>query len=691
MEELIRSLSSLGLHPPTPAQLTDLLEPNQDSQKRLAQLLSLSTICLKDSDSDDGSESEDDLTTGLMSQDLIIEGIQSLLQNFNQSIEREKSLHQKELQALEKPVPLKMVPIKALLLRQESDIRRTRNDRLNCIKTGKGRVGYQPKLILDVGTPYCSTKSLFDLKQIGLEKGMKVPKRYEGDYLLVKVISELNHYVGVSFIVSDQNSNCIPVSLSHFLPQNHLDSMDDDTDLSKLLPVGTVVAIREPFISLNHYTRAGPSVSKQIIGVRVDSPDDLVILSGESFYDELGWKDIPFKGEATEIGKDMEARDGLDFIEGRWRQEGILTRLAMQENQSGRGIDPESSSKLELKEQNTPKVIFERIENFLKGKRIGAAHREFLSARSFGLLPDIKLDLADSSTDLDELLKRLELGSDSDSESKKIEDMLLLLRTLALESKILKVLELWNQLYKICQISLHLISSVEKELRSIKETVSTLNPDSTLHLLKTHFSQNLSKSQLLIQTCIKGPTSSQVQSFYTLSQTSLSPSMESPHYVNPKVAVVDLSHVGKGRGLVLLEDAEPGELLLCCKALGAAYPVEDEKLGIEIESEEVEIDLKSFDELQSNGALVNGDDHSQSNGTEQVNGNHSVTISSSKKPVRVLETILRLHFEKNSMSRTSQVKAATNVIHALMGEFETFDLKIDRLISSLVSLSPPLS
>lgn len=70
-------------------------------------------------------------------------------------------------------------------------------------------------------------------------------------------------------------------------------------EVSKYLPNGTVIAIREPFVSLDHQSRAGPCNGKAEVGIRIDSPTDIVIIQSEEA--RATFPIYPSKGEDAQI------------------------------------------------------------------------------------------------------------------------------------------------------------------------------------------------------------------------------------------------------------------------------------------------------------------------------------------------------------------------------------------------------
>lgn len=60
--------------------------------------------------------------------------------------------------------------------------------------------------------------------------------------------------------------------------------------VSRLLPIGTVIAIREPYLSVDHQSRAGPCAGKADVGIRVDTPTDILIREGQETSD-VQWRE----------------------------------------------------------------------------------------------------------------------------------------------------------------------------------------------------------------------------------------------------------------------------------------------------------------------------------------------------------------------------------------------------------------
>jgi hypothetical protein len=122
-------------------------------------------------------------------------------------------------------------------------------------------------------------------------------------------VTPLLLYVGVTFIVDDPAGAAIPVSVSHFTSNLNMTTKQ----ISQLLPIGTILAIREPYVSVDHQSRAGPCSGKPDQGIRVDSPTDIIVWKGGDEIDLL-WKE---KVDASEQGEQTRWMCPVDLLEGK--------------------------------------------------------------------------------------------------------------------------------------------------------------------------------------------------------------------------------------------------------------------------------------------------------------------------------------------------------------------------------------
>ncbi len=267
MEDLLKALRNIGLALPDPEQLLQLSDPDSEVQDNLARHLSLTpakddlvpeeTDCYDGNGTEAGEDNEDLALDPLVDADLFKGAVQALLENYNKSIDKERDALRKEKEALASPKKLKPVPLKALLARQSAEIKK-RQEELHIAghdpESGrKRRRLYLPRQTFDGIGSYASDKPLDKLKRVDTDE-LEAPRRFDRRYILCKVASNLNLYVSCTFIGVLPSGNAIPVSIAHFTSNLHLTG----SQLDAHLPIGTVVAIREPFVSLNHFAKGGP-------------------------------------------------------------------------------------------------------------------------------------------------------------------------------------------------------------------------------------------------------------------------------------------------------------------------------------------------------------------------------------------------------------------------------------------------
>lgn len=274
-------------------------------------------------------------------------------------------------------------------------------------------------------------------------------------------------------IVEDAHGGAIPVSVSHFTSDLHLTVQQ----ASQALPIGTSLAIREPFLSLDHQSRAGPCLGKCDVGIRVDSPTDILVLD-----------------ESSTTGSSLDAGIPLPHWLGLRHLQGI----------PGQAQDPIQTSKL-----------------LLESQRPGAAYRVLVKAK------------------LDRIFDH------------------------ALEARVLYELRAWNEaknLYNTIQAPDIAENPEDTAASNFAISIEKLSPR-----------QAAQRCALRQQQEKHGLTVSDVQSIYFAS--SRVQRLDIADYIGP-IAVADIP--GAGRGLVTTRQVDPGELLLCCKAVGASYPDDDE-------------------------------------------------------------------------------------------------------------------
>ena len=115
---------------------------------------------------------------------------------------------------------------------------------------------------MDTEHTYCSERPLSELSRIDWDD-LCAPKRFEHKYLLVQVASRLALYASCSFVGVTPNGGALPVSIAHFTPNLHLHG----PELDALLPVGTKLLIREPYLSQHYLGVGGPITGdKGVVG-----------------------------------------------------------------------------------------------------------------------------------------------------------------------------------------------------------------------------------------------------------------------------------------------------------------------------------------------------------------------------------------------------------------------------------------
>lgn len=339
MEELVRSLRNLDLAPPNGEQIVSLVDADPRTERRLAQELSVPpNLC-----EDVGGDAI--LDTALMSG-----ATEAMLQSYNKKLQNEIAAQTKQKEQFNAPKRAKMVPMKGLLAAQDAELRRRRQE----IEDGSTVNGmYVPRQIFDTDITFCSMKSPADLAPLDTSE-LEAPRRYEGRSLLVRVISRPCLYFSCTFVGMLQSGAAIPVSISYFTP--HLTISEEE--LAEQLPIGTTLLIREPFISTSYNGIGGPITGgKSTVGVRVDTPSDVIV-----FDDSGGWPELPVPTPpSTRIC--------------RWRQEGPLCREVRKSNTT---VPPTGANWSTAKQA---------INELLYADRPGAAWRELLAAEHFNLVP----------------------------------------------------------------------------------------------------------------------------------------------------------------------------------------------------------------------------------------------------------------------------------------------------------------
>ena len=538
MEDLLRALRNIGLALPDPEQLLQLSDPDAEVQDNLARHLSLTPAkndLVPDANDatnssnavQDASDDEQDLTTDpLVDADLFKGAVQALLENYNKSIDKERDALRRENEALASPKKLKPVPLKALLARQAAEIKKRQEEVYvagHDPESGrKRRRLYLPRQTFDGAGSYASHLPLEQLRSIDADE-LQAPKRFQGRYILCKVASALNLYVGCTFIAVLPSGNAIPVSIAHFTSNLHLGGPHLDAHL----PIGTVLAIREPFVSLNHFAKGGPCQGgKSVPGVRVDTPTDVHILdrldaADVKVLDATTWK-VNVAQDDAEHFMDVDSLLGeppaaCNSRGCRWLQDGPLSRIvaASSSQELGKHVEFLSEEQMRQLSLSTRSLI----QSFLSENRPGAAHRELCAARVLGLPLSTS---ANTSTAED----------------------------LELEGQVL---------FKKCDYE-HSRLAFEASLSAYPPSQRTSAQDRILETLNT--------VRAAQKASAFGPTHENVWAYYFDSQSYATPRFDVQDWFGP-IAIQNIP--GAGRGLVLTRDVQEGELLLCCKAAASSY------------------------------------------------------------------------------------------------------------------------
>ncbi|SPO22068.1 uncharacterized protein UTRI_02070_B [Ustilago trichophora] len=549
MEDLLRALRNIGLSLPDHEQLLQLSDPDSEIQDNLARHLSL-TPAKNDlvpdesdeaatDDNKDGEEDDDeDLALDpLVDADLFKGAVQALLENYNKSIDKERDALRKEKEALSAPKKLKPVPLKALLARQAAEIKKRQEEVYiagHDPESGrKRRRLYLPRQTFDGVGSYASDKPLDQLTQLDADE-LETPKRFEGRYILCRVASSLNLYIGCTFIGVLPSGNALPISIAHFTSNLHLNG----SQLDAYLPVGTVIAIREPFVSLNHFAKGGPCQGgKSVPGIRVDTPTDVHILDRLSeadakLLDATTWS-VDVAQDAADHFDDADSllKDSPSACNTRgclWLQDGPLSRIVASSTPAQ--LEGHLQSLDEVQRNTLSERTRSLIRSFLAENRPGAAHRELCAARVLGL----------------------PLSTSSDSSA--AED-------LELEGQVL---------YKKCDFE-HSRLAFEAALFSYSPS-QRISAQDRIH-------ETLTAVRSAQKASAFGPTHENVWGYYYDSQSYATPRFDIQDWFGP-IAIENIP--GAGRGLVLTRDVEEGELLLCCKAAASSYAAEAGCRGVHL-------------------------------------------------------------------------------------------------------------
>ncbi|KAE8195927.1 hypothetical protein CF328_g4288, partial [Tilletia controversa] len=557
MEDLIRSLRALGLRPPSGELLVELLssadgEPAQ--QKRLADLLALEKLTTNNDDEDGDSDEDEDI---FITPDVVRGALLSLLDAFSRTLARARDLHRREYQAFvssnnnnssssnaapapaaQPRRPAKAVPRAALLQRQNADIRRAQEEYHAILHSAHGVAPEPiPRLILD-GPPYfTATTPLSQLRRIGIADFHAPPVHFSGRYLLCRVISPPLVYVGCTLVVDDPAGLATPLSIAHFTSNINLPPKHEGT--ASLLPLGTVLAVREPYVSSNHHISAGgPIQGKAATGVRVSSLTDIVVLDPDedAEHREL-LRDVHWELDIAQVLGDGERQRPPS-----WLREGPCTRR-LRRSRSGSSSSSQGTA-------TTADSTLSQLETFLQERRPGAAYRELTAARRRSLLPDVHKE-----------------GEEQQRQHTQAQ-RLVQQQVINLEARTLHALRAYDALRA-------LKGAVDRtDIYSFPEDQSTLLQNAAV-LRAPSQSPSSSSAQ---------PTKSLIQDLYKLDRTptALTPQMElyGPDYIHPSLAIASTPNAG--RGMVTTADIPAGEVLLCCAAVEPCFAEDGDWAGVQV-------------------------------------------------------------------------------------------------------------
>lgn len=562
MEDLLKALRNIGLALPDPEQLLQLSNLDSEVQDNLARHLSLTPAkndlvpdekedqrddCSEEPTEDDDDD-DDPLLDPLIDADLFKGAVQALLENYNKAIDKERDFLRKEKDALALPKKFKPVPLKALLARQTAEIKKRQEEVFiagHDVESGRRRRRlYLPRQTFDGTGSYASDRPLEQLERIDVDE-LRAPKRFDGRYIICMVASSLNLYVGCTFIGVLPSGSAIPITIAHFTSNLHLSS----SQLDSHLPVGTVIAIREPFISLNHFARGGPcQAGKSVPGVRVDTPTDVHILdrvneAHAKLLDEMTWM-VDVEKNSDEFFEDVHSLlinspSAVNNSGCRWLQDGPLSRLIASSDSDSLWRHLETLSEHQMAELSMRTRSL--IQSFLGDNRPGAAHRELCAARLLGL--------------------RLSISTDcSIAEDLELEGLVL---------------------YKKCDF---------ESSRLAYEAALSAYPASQRTSAQDRILETLNAVRSAEKASALGPTHENVWGYYFDSQSYATPRFDIQDWFGP-LAIENIP--GAGRGLVVTRDVVEGELLLCCKAAASSYSAEAGCRGVYLLRSSVESGVTS--------------------------------------------------------------------------------------------------
>lgn len=304
MDALLTSLHALSLLPPSPSQLLQLLSNGSNQQEEdkevrdLARVLSLGSY-----DPDEDTKADADAGTGGgggfgIDRELIEDAVVEMIRTFKKDVAKCKDAFEAEKQQMESSESILMpkpTPLKFLKLRHGSTLRQTE-------KVSSLYGGYRPRIIFSGGPSFASSHDFADL-QPASSGSLTLSRRLHGQYVVGKVASSISIYVGALLLVTlpEPFGFSLPIAISHFVRDPSMTSQD----ASRLLPEGTLIAVKEPYLS-SHCAMRACGVSGGV-GFRVDTPTDVVVLPADAewahkYTGDLKWvaePEPPAKGKAS--------------------------------------------------------------------------------------------------------------------------------------------------------------------------------------------------------------------------------------------------------------------------------------------------------------------------------------------------------------------------------------------------------
>lgn len=546
MEDLLRSLRGLGLKPPAPDQLLDLLDADQEVQKRLAAELALQP------DGDDA---------GLITKDIIDAGVVAILETFRRSLSKDQELVRAEVSAfrnapsaglkaeeVESQAPpaattqkggkkkgnksarpndgaMRLVPRKALLMRAVAEYKRR-------VDWASSWAGYHPRLVLWGGPSFVSHSPLSQLTRMAISDLRAPPFRHTGRVLVGRVAGPLAFYVGATFVLDDPAGNAIPVALAHYSDQLN----ESPASLAQLLPPETLVAIREPYTSSHHTAHVAPATGKAVPGIRIDSPSDLVVLTP----DHSLLSDLKFELPVEPLPQDPEGCQSPYAPPSLWMQLGPLAQHVTH------------PSCFTLPQDVSEQSVLSTVRHLYKQGRFEAAFREVTAARKLtGVSPHVLARLAAAlqyaAQAYDAAVAELIAAFDDPSKTQSI------LNQAPVED-----------------------AKREQDAEALEDKLPPA-PDGQALGLDAFLSRDL---ELLLSRCVvmssrgkvgAGPRA--LAACYAASQAHTAADLAIGGQFTGPVEVADIP--GAGRGLIATRDVAPGELLLVAQAVGGAYALEE--------------------------------------------------------------------------------------------------------------------